>query len=216
LFFFGPASLLVLGWMKCDQCEHEATVHEVTIRGGAKVERHLCQSCAAGVGLAPGGDASSTLEVLKIAIETSGAGGPAGATVIGPGGKGAGKPAACGTCGTTWEAFKSAGMLGCPNCYEEFEGRLIPLIERAHEGASQHVGKAPVRASGQAADSRSRAVAALVEERAQRVAALRRMLDDSVRGEQYERAAQLRDELRRLSDQPIDPASGLGDGGRVA
>jgi protein arginine kinase activator len=192
--------------MKCDQCEHEATVHEVTIRGGAKVERHLCQSCAAGVGLAPPGDGTSTLEVLKIAIEAAGA---TGSTVIGPGaGKAAGKPAACATCGTTWEAFKNAGMLGCPNCYEEFEARLIPLIERAHEGASQHVGKAPARASGQAADSRSRAVAALVEERAQRVSALRRMLDDAVRGEQYERAAQLRDELRRLSDQPIEPQAG--------
>jgi protein-arginine kinase activator protein McsA len=34
------------------------------------------------------------------------------------------------------------------------------------------------------------------------------MLDDAVRGEQYERAAQLRDELRRLSDQSIEPQAG--------
>ncbi len=40
-------SLLV----KCDQCDKEATVHEVTVRQGAKVEKHLCEACAAKLGI---------------------------------------------------------------------------------------------------------------------------------------------------------------------
>jgi protein arginine kinase activator len=194
--------------MKCDQCDSEATVHEVTIRGGAKVERHLCQSCAAGAGIVPG-DAISPMDVLQLAMEAAGAADDAASldeSVRAAANKRAPKPASCGTCGMTWEDFKTGGMLGCPNCYEDFETKLIPLIERAHEGASQHVGKIPARAGGQAAGSRTRAIAALVEERAQRLSALRRLLDDSVKAEQYERAAQLRDELRRLSDAPaIEP-----------
>ena len=190
--------------MKCDQCNQEATVHEVTIRGGAKVERHLCQSCAAGAGIVPG-DSVSPIDVLQLAMEAAGAADDAAtldeAARVGAA-KRAAKPVSCGTCGMTWEDFKTGGMLGCPNCYEDFEAKLIPLIERAHEGASQHVGKLPARAGGQAAGSRTRAIAALVEERAQRLSALRRLLEDSIKAEQYERAAQLRDELRRLSDAP--------------
>lgn len=192
--------------MKCDHCEHEATVHEVTIRGGVKVERHLCQSCAGDAGIVPG-DAASPMDVMHLALEAAGLT-PDAAILDAARGKRPAKPAACATCGMTWEDFKSGGMLGCPNCYEDFEAKLIPLIERAHEGASQHVGKLPARAGGQAAGSRSRAMAALVEERAQRLSALRRLLDDAVKAEQYERAAQLRDELRRLSDQTTPPPPG--------
>jgi protein arginine kinase activator len=193
--------------MKCDHCEHEATVHEVTIRGGVKVERHLCQSCASEAGIVPG-DNVSPLDVMQLALEAAGAAADPAMLEAARAAKRPPKPAACGSCGMTWEDFKSGGMLGCPNCYEDFEAKLLPLIERAHEGASQHVGKLPARAAGQAAGSRSRAMAALVAERAQRLSALRRLLEDAVKAEQYERAAQLRDELRRLSDQVPDLTAG--------
>ena len=32
--------------MKCDQCGQEATVHELRVVNGKKVERHLCEACA--------------------------------------------------------------------------------------------------------------------------------------------------------------------------
>lgn len=38
---------------KCDLCENEATVHEVSLRAGVRIERHLCESCAAGAGITP-------------------------------------------------------------------------------------------------------------------------------------------------------------------
>lgn len=182
--------------MKCDRCEHEATVHEVTIRSGVKVEKHLCQDCASAEGLAPA--AASPVEVLKAAIEAA----QISAAGEAPSRRASGKQQACGSCGMTWDEFKSGGMLGCPRCYDEFEGRLIPLIERAHEGASQHVGKSPRRASGQSEGSKARALAALVEERAQRASALRRLLEEAVKSEQYERAAQIRDDLKRLTGGP--------------
>lgn len=179
-------------------------MHEVTIRQGVKVERHLCQGCAEAAGIAPR-EGVNPADVLKIAMEAANAGlgmltGPTPAANPVVGGKRQAKAAGCGGCGMTWDEFKSGGMLGCPKCYEEFETRLIPLIERAHEGASQHIGKAPSRLAGASEESRTRALAAKVEERAQRVSALRRLLDEAVKGEQYERAAQLRDELKKLSE----------------
>lgn len=172
--------------MKCDRCENEATVHEVTVQAGVKVEKHLCESCAAGEGLTP--PAPAAPEVLKALIETTA--------------KRASRGPACPTCGMTFDEFKQCGQFGCANCYEAFEARLLPLIERAHEGATQHLGKRPRRATGQVESSRAKALAALIEERASRASAIRRLLEEAVKAEQYERAAELRDELRRLTDAP--------------
>ena len=33
--------------MKCDRCDNDSTVHEVTVRNGVKVEKHLCKSGSA-------------------------------------------------------------------------------------------------------------------------------------------------------------------------
>ena len=33
--------------MKCDNCSNPATVHLTEIRAGKKVEKHLCEKCAA-------------------------------------------------------------------------------------------------------------------------------------------------------------------------
>lgn len=109
------------------------------------------------------------------------------------------KPPACPTCGMTFEEFKQHERLGCPACYESMESRLLPIIERAQEGASQHVGKSPRRSNDQAETGPAGSLAALVLERAQRADALRKLLDEAVRAEQYERAAKIRDEIRKLS-----------------
>ncbi|QOI99164.1 MAG: UvrB/UvrC motif-containing protein [Phycisphaeraceae bacterium] len=159
--------------MKCDHCDNEATVHEVTIKDGVNVERHLCEQCAATEGLAP---AAGPVELIKAVLESQ----------VGPRSDG------CPLCGTTFDEFRHQTLLGCPGCYEAFESRLAPLIERAHEGATQHVGRAPRATEGAAVSEAAR-------ERAMRVMAIRRMLDEAVSSEQFERAAQLRDELRRLT-----------------
>lgn len=172
--------------MKCDQCDNEATVHEVTVREGEKIERHLCEQCAVQVGIA-GESAASPIEILKMIVDP-----PATRQT---------KATACPTCGLTFEDFRTGGLLGCPNCYEAFEARLLPLIERAHEGGLQHCGKIPTRLCGQAQTSKTRVLAALIEERAHRAAAIRRQLEEAVKTEQYERAAQLRDELTRLTQE---------------
>lgn len=82
--------------------------------------------------------------------------------------------------------FRSKGRLGCPRCYEVFRSDLMPLLQRIHE-AQTHRGRLPGRTVS--------SPAAPVEDRA--LSDLRRRLEDAVRGERYEEAARLRDDLRR-------------------
>ena len=37
--------------MKCDNCGKNATVHLTEIKGGKKIEKYLCEQCAAQKGL---------------------------------------------------------------------------------------------------------------------------------------------------------------------
>lgn len=173
--------------MKCDQCDNEATVRETTIEKGVAVEKHLCESCAAKQGL--GGQPHTLGGVLKGFVVAPGAG-----IVI----QTHSKAAACPVCRLPYADFKNNGLLGCPHCYRAFEPQLAPLIERAHEGAVKHAGKSPRRAS--AAPATGRLAGLSMEERAERLRAIRKELDSAVAAEQYELAARLRDELRRLSD----------------
>ena len=36
---------------KCDHCDKPATIHLTEITGGQKIEKHLCENCAAGEGI---------------------------------------------------------------------------------------------------------------------------------------------------------------------
>ncbi|GJQ28869.1 MAG: hypothetical protein HBSAPP03_07530 [Phycisphaerae bacterium] len=175
--------------MKCDHCDNEATVHEVTVRNGKKVERHLCEVHAAEAGIAvqPAGQMGELIKQHMAALTQSAAA----------------KVTACPTCRTTFAEFKQHGILGCADCYKAFARQLGPLIERAHEGGVKHRGKVcKVHGEG-AAD----AAAAERRARAQRLSRLRAELDHAVRAEQYEQAAKLRDELRAMGERPPqDPA----------
>ncbi len=157
---------------KCDFCDSEAVVHEITLAGGKKIEKHLCEMHAMEEGFEAEGGGASGFLTSKIVL-AAGQKQPAGKP---------GKREGCSDCGTTFDEFRKTGLLGCSNCYEAFEEQLGPLLQRAHDGATHHVGKIPSRA-GSSVD------------RQQRLTALRRQLSDAVEAEQYERAATLRDEI---------------------
>lgn len=157
---------------KCDLCDNEAVVHEISLSGGKKIEKHLCEEHAIEDGFeaqpGPGGGFLSSKLVLAAGQKQ-----PVGSST---------KKNGCPDCGTTFEEFRKTGLLGCANCYELFQEQLSPLLQRAHDGATHHVGKIPSRA-GSSVD------------RQQRLSALRRQLTDAIGAEQYERAATLRDEI---------------------
>jgi protein arginine kinase activator len=196
--------------MKCDQCGQEATVHELRVVNGKKVERHLCEGCARKQGIAVQ-PVLSVPELLEKYIQQA-ATPPAKPVVPGAPTQ---RTNVCPACGTTYMEFRQNGLLGCEDCYRAFESQLGPLLERAHEGGACHVGKVPRRmlAGGPKAAPTRRAVEAVLggpEQRAGRLAALKKQLEDAVKAEQYERAAKIRDELRKLAE--IE-SSAEGEGG---
>jgi protein arginine kinase activator len=170
--------------LKCDQCDNEATVHEVIVRNGERTERHLCEAHARDAGVVrdtPTDSVSSFMQKLSIASQgISEAGKSAGAL-------------SCPQCGLSFAKFRAEGLLGCPGCYEAFEDKLAPLLVRAHDGGEHHTGRVPKRAG------------AMVE-RQQRLMVLRKELGDAVAQELYERAADLRDQISTLERGGSDTA----------
>lgn len=186
--------------MKCDQCENEATVHEVVRKGGQHAERHLCEQCAKKIGISVQHMPINEL-IQKYVLQQAGA--MAGAPEKAEPASGA-TARTCATCGLDYAEFRKTGLLGCPDCYAAFETPLEPLLERAHEGGSRHVGKSPKREAGGDAGGRIGARAdehaARLRERTEQLKILNKQLDAAVKAEQYERAAALRDEIRRVAD----------------
>jgi protein arginine kinase activator len=161
--------------MKCEHpdCDREATVHEVVVHKGKKVEKHLCEEHAKDTGLVPKPYTPINALLSKFVVSST------------PEAEQKQEARRCAHCSLTFDEFRQHGLLGCAACYEAFEGELGPLIERAQEGAASHIGKAPRRTGG-------------APDRAQVIRALREQLSEALKAEHYERAADLRDQLREV------------------
>ncbi len=168
--------------MTCDLCDKPAVVHEVILRNGVKQELHLCEDHAEAQGYALPGQPplEKILQQFVMASEPKGSGG----------GSSSSSPAlSCDECGLTLTDFRRSGVLGCPACYEAFARALGGIIQRAQNGGTHHVGRAP-RRQGASVD-RQLMIGRLVKD-----------LEDAVAAEEFERAAELRDRLRRLESEP--------------
>ena len=160
--------------MKCESCNNPATVHLTEIKGGKKIEKHLCESCAQqleGIGAAKGHTPINELLTNFVMAHS-------GATKE--------QTLQCDACGVTWAEFRQSGLLGCSNDYKVFERELAPLIQRAHEGATHHVGKVPTR----------RGSTNLAPRRRVDADKLKKDLQRAIDAEDYERAAKIRDQIR--------------------
>jgi protein arginine kinase activator len=161
--------------MRCDHCgTNEAVIHLTQIVNNQMSTFHLCEACAEEKGLEPGVSAGNF--PLTDFLAQMGKGAEVGA---------AAPPGACAFCGLRMEDFKKIGRLGCPHCYSTFEAHLRGLLRRLH-GGTQHVGKVYLPPDPTEA------------ERQERLAGLRRKLSKAIGNEDFERAAQIRDQIRAL------------------
>lgn len=176
--------------MECSRCkQREATIIETLIVFGKVIEKHLCEECAREIGI--GTQSHVPLpELVSTLVKAMPS--QAGQAML-----------ACSVCGLTYARFKQTGLLGCAHCYRAFEEKLGPLIERAHEGATHHVGKIPrgaLERSRQGGPERLEMLLGSAKERQERLAALQRQLELAVEAEHYEQAASIRDEIRKLDE----------------
>jgi len=161
--------------MECNNCgKSDAVIHLTKIQNNEMKTYHLCEACAAAEGLDQ--DAPAPAAPLTDFLAQMGKGLGAG---------GAGTVGACPNCGLTINDFKRTGRLGCATCYTEFGGHLRGLLRRLH-GGTQHVGKVLLPPDPDHTDRLARATS------------LRRSLQLAVETEDFERAAEIRDQIRTL------------------
>lgn len=157
--------------MVCDVCKsNQATVFLTQIVDGKMQKVNLCESCSKEKGVSdPTGFALADLLLgLGAAQEI----------------EKSGSVQRCPACGFTQADFKKTARLGCSICYDTFAEGLGSLLKSMHKGTT-HVGKVPARQMR-------------MLELGARLKQLQRDLDKAISEENYETAAQLRDQLKEI------------------
>ena len=162
--------------MVCQVCgKNPATVHFTEIHDNKMSEIHVCDRCAEERGLQAGAKQGkfNIADLLATMADTMTSTDEERVGSV-----------QCPRCGLLYSAFKETGRLGCAECYAAFQFQLRPLLRRIH-GDTRHRGKVPAR-DGEGA-VRSRQIQRLHDE-----------LQRAVEREDFERAAGIRDEVKRL------------------
>lgn len=166
--------------MKCQHCEKPATFHITELTGNSPQEIHLCEDHAR-VYLTQADEVEAETPTLAGALAQQ--------LKLGQTAQELARldQQACPVCGITFYEFRQHGRLGCPHDYVAFESQLEPLIVNIH-GENDHAGKRPKRV-------------AMSTDRRTEVIRLRREMTEAVEREDYERASELRDEIRKIGEQ---------------
>lgn len=97
----------------------------------------------------------------------------------------------CDNCGFPFESYRKSFFLGCSHCYKTFNKYLLNDIRKIH-GSVQHTGRVPQRFRKFVDLKRN-------------LDNLKRDLQEAVKGENFERAAEIRDMIRSLnSDESME------------
>ena len=167
--------------MICQICKkNQATIHMTQQKNERVVKIHMCRQCAEEKGF-------DYLEKSNFAMGNLISGLFAGAPESARSGR---KTSACPNCGTSYDDFKEMARLGCSECYEFFKAQLLPVLRSLHV-KTQHLGKFPASRGAHA-------------ESIKRITLLQEELDRAVREECYERAAEIRDEIRAIEGEEGD------------
>ncbi len=154
--------------MICQNCnKNEANMHMKRIINGRAAEVHLCSDCARSLGY---GEAFSGfgLGLGELFGELLGKT------------DGASTGAYCPGCGKYFDEIVSDGKMGCAECYGVFYDKLLPSLRRIH-GKATYIGSKP---SSQKVFSTE-----------ERVEELKKNLESAIAEQNFELAAQIRDEI---------------------
>lgn len=167
--------------MLCDDCGKNVAKIKWTIYvNGKQNDVYLCEDCAKKRGNAASFNAvqlgSLLAEILNHKKQQS------------VGDEAAELQKTCPTCGITLKKVKKLGRFGCAECYNTFREFAGGFIQQVQSGSTHHTGKAP--------DSLTED-----DQRQRRIDQLKAELGQAVEIEAFERAAQLRDEIRALEVQ---------------
>lgn len=102
----------------------------------------------------------------------------------------------CKKCGTTYNDFIESGKFGCENCYSVFSNRLDGVLKKI-QGDNVHKGRKG-KDSNLKIDYKAKQKVDNVNSKKTKLEELKQKLDDAIKEERYEDAADLRDEIKKL------------------
>ena len=164
--------------MKCEHCKkNEATCFYQFTNNGATGSLALCEACAAALqhgSAVPNPFSGFGADMSHLFDSLFGA----------PASKAPQNTKSCPTCGAVWRDISKSGRAFCADCYTTFGDELSPTLRSMH-GAATHTGRAP-------------AARRAVREKDEKLTRLRAELKEAITAENFEKAAELRDEIRAL------------------
>lgn len=162
--------------LECSECRKPVAVRYTEVVGKSITHTSMCSDCP---------ELERRLHGIPVKPEKAGVGDEATAGI------------ACGNCGTTLDSVRMGGSLGCSECYVVFEGVLLQemansgkipnRIAAAKRTIPIHIG----RATGEVQ----------MINPSLRLLALNEALSETLKREDYEQAAWLRDQIKALTDE---------------
>lgn len=181
--------------MICQECnERPATLHFTKINNGEKTEYHLCERCAQEKSESfmfnnTSGFSINNLLAGLLNMESSFQQPTQNPSFFQE------DVLQCEHCSMTYKQFLQVGRFGCAHCYEAFKEQIKPILRRLHSGNWTHNGKIPKRIGGTIHLRKN------IEE-------LKQSLKDSITQEEFEAAAEIRDQIRSLEKQLNESTEG--------
>lgn len=167
-------------YMLCQNCKrNDAAVHLKRIINGEAAEIHLCADCAGSLGVSDGISGFSPFGGFFGGVLAS-----SDTRRI------SNKVLRCETCGFSFDDISKTGFPGCPDCYRVFLQKMRPMIRKIH-GSAVYKGENPTEVQSEP-EIYSTAVPDKLTE-------LKMQLDAAVSEQNFEFAAVLRDEIKKLS-----------------
>lgn len=162
--------------MLCESCnKNEATIHFTKIINGNVEEKHLCEVCAKSNNEFdfPFPFHKLFTGLLEISEQDE---------IEQPNFK----KINCPNCGLDYRKFLETGKFGCSKCYDVFSDEIEILLKDIH-GHSKHLGKVPAVSEEKILKKRE-------------IESLKIELEENVKVENFEKAAVLRDEIKRINE----------------
>lgn len=179
--------------MLCERCKmREANIRYTEVINGVRTEHNLCSQCAQEMELGPYAamfDGEFSLGKLLSGI-------------LGMGAQETEEEddqmeqVVCPACGTSYGEFLRDSTFGCADCYETFDPLIGEKIKKL-QGSERHTGKTP-KFCGSAPVGREEVQQDLTAEA--QLAFLDSKLKEAIREEEYELAAQYRDQIKALRE----------------
>lgn len=170
--------------MRCESCNKKgATTHIQTIVDGKAVDHVLCAECAKKLGY---DDIFSNIfkDVHSNFLDSLFGFSQKEEQI---------DEKTCDVCNMTFDEIAETGKVGCYNCYKTFYDELMPSIERIHGNGSFHKGKQAFSFKEKNPNSND-----------ETLTILRKQLQEAIELQEFERAADIRDQIKLIEKQVND------------